>query len=82
MRYAIWYHLSNLKNVKNTHGGMLLLVKLQAKSNLLKVTFLYGCFSRFLNCTNNTKSRKASHMFQTFESIQEVKAVSLRSHDC
>ena len=31
MRYAIWYHLYNLKNVKNTHGGMLLLVKLQAK---------------------------------------------------
>ena len=29
---AIWYHLYNLKNVKNTHGGMLLLVKLQAKS--------------------------------------------------
>ena len=27
---AIWYHLYNLKNMKNTHGGMLLLVKLQA----------------------------------------------------
>ena len=27
---AIWYHLCNLKNVKNTHGGMSLLVKLQA----------------------------------------------------
>ena len=26
----IWYHLYNLKNVKNTHGQMLLLVKLQA----------------------------------------------------
>ena len=22
MRYAIWYHLHNLKNVKNTHGGV------------------------------------------------------------
>ena len=31
----IWYHLYNLKNVKNTHGGMLL---------LLKVTLIYGCF--------------------------------------
>ena len=30
MRYAIWYHLYNLKNVKNTHGGVLILVKLQA----------------------------------------------------
>ena len=29
MSDAIWYHLHNLKNVKNTHGGVLLLVKLQ-----------------------------------------------------
>ena len=28
----------------------------------LKVTLLQGCFSRFLNCTNDTKSRKTSHM--------------------
>ena len=27
---AIWYRLCNLKNVKNTHGGMLLLAKLKA----------------------------------------------------
>ena len=26
MRCAIWYHLYKLKNVKNTHGGVLLLV--------------------------------------------------------
>ena len=32
MLCAIWYHLYNLKNVKNTHGGVLLLVKLQAKA--------------------------------------------------
>ena len=44
MFYAIWHHLYNLKNVKNNHGGVLLLVKLQA---LLKVTLLHGCFSRF-----------------------------------
>ena len=30
MRCAIWYHLYNLKNVKNTHGGVLILIKLQA----------------------------------------------------
>ena len=40
-----------IKNVKNTHGGVLL---------LLKVTLLHGCFSRFLNCTNSNKSRKTS----------------------
>ena len=32
MLYAIWYHLYNLKNVKSTHEGVLLLVKLQAKA--------------------------------------------------
>ena len=26
MRWAIWYHLYNLNNVKNIHGGVLLLV--------------------------------------------------------
>ena len=30
MRCATWYHLYNLKNVKNTHGGVLVLV---TKSN-------------------------------------------------
>ena len=29
---AIWYHLYNLKNVKNTHGGVSLLVKIKAFS--------------------------------------------------
>ena len=32
MRWAICYHLHNLKHVKNTHGGVLLLVKLHAKA--------------------------------------------------
>ena len=54
MLCAIWCHFYNLKNVTNTHGGVFLLVKLQEK-----VTLLQGCFSRFLNCTNGTKSRKA-----------------------
>ena len=27
MRCMIWYHLYNFKNVKNTHGGVLLLLK-------------------------------------------------------
>ena len=51
MRCAIWCHLYNLKNVKNTHGGVLILVKL---------TFLHGYFSHFLNCANGTKSCNAS----------------------
>ena len=31
-------------------------------TTLLKVTLLNGQFSRFLNCTNGTKSFKASHI--------------------
>ena len=32
MLWAFWYHLLNLKNVKNTHGGVLLLPKVQAEA--------------------------------------------------
>ena len=35
---TIWYHLYNLKNMKNSHGGVLLLVKLP-KSNALPWAF-------------------------------------------
>ena len=38
MRCAIWYHLYNLRNVKNTHGGVLISVKLQAETcNFTKI---------------------------------------------
>ena len=30
-------------------------------ATLLKLTLLHGCFSLFLNYTNDTKSRKAPH---------------------
>ena len=59
MLCAIWYHLYNLKNVKNIHGGVLLLVR---PATLLKVTLLYECFLQFLNCTHGTKSHKVSHI--------------------
>ena len=51
MRCAIWCHLYNLKNVQNTHEGVLLLVKLEADrlkpATLLKVTLLLGVFHVF-----------------------------------
>ena len=50
---AIWYHLYNLKNVKNTNGRV----------NFSKLKLVHGCFSRFLNFANGTKSRNASHIF-------------------
>ena len=31
---------------------------------VLEVSLIHGCFSRFLNCTNCSKSHKASHMFK------------------
>ena len=30
---------------------------------LLKLAFLHGCFSRFLNCINDTKSRKKHNKY-------------------
>ena len=46
-RCAIWYHLYNLKNMKNTHGGVSILVKLQAEApSFVFFTFLklYTCY--------------------------------------
>ena len=39
MRCIIWYYLYNLKNLKKNHGGVLLLVKLQAKNNTPPLVF-------------------------------------------
>ena len=53
---AIWCHFYNLKNVKNTIGGV-------RSVTFSKVTLIHRCFfSIFLNCTNGTKLRNASHM--------------------
>ena len=63
MLCAIWYHLYNLKNVKNTHGGVLLLEKLQAEAyNFTKSDFPPWLFFTFLKLYKGTKSRKASQM--------------------
>ena len=42
--------------MKNTHGGVSL------SATILKLTLFHGYFSRFLNCTNVTKSRNPSHL--------------------
>ena len=55
---AIWCHFYISKNMKNTHGGVLLLIKLQAKV--------------FLNCKNSTKSRKVSHYFSLLGRVAVV----------
>ena len=58
----------NLKREKH-HGGVLILVK---PAILLKVTLLHGCFSRFLNCTNDIKSRNATHMYNKSYGITTI----------
>ena len=46
--YAIWYHLYNLKNKKNTHEVVLFLVKLQAKAcNFTESSTLPWVFFKF-----------------------------------
>ena len=56
--------------MKNTHGRVLLLVKLKF-ATLLKVTLLHLFFSRLLNCTNGTKPRKTSHIL-TLDVLREA----------
>ena len=45
----------NLKNVDNTHGGV-------QHSSMV-------CFLHFLNVTNATKPRKASHIYDSHDNI-------------
>ena len=47
MLCATWYLLYNSKDIENTHGGVLLLVKLQALAcNLTESNIFHVCFSR------------------------------------
>ena len=63
MLWAICCHLNKSKNVKNSHGEELLLVKLQASAyNFNKNITPPSVFSRFLSCANVTKFNKASHI--------------------
>ena len=74
MRCVIWYYLYNLKNVKNTHEGVLILVKLQASAcNFTKINTLPRCFSQFSNCTNATKSRNVPHISQDLVWSEQIK---------
>ena len=72
---AIWYHLCNLKNLKNTHGRVLLLLK---PATVLKVPLFHGCFSHFLKITNGTKPRNTPHMQIRWTSLKRcIKNVGL-----
>ena len=53
MLYVIWYHLHDLKNMKNTHKGVLLLGKLQASAcNFTKINtppWVFFTFFKYLS---------------------------------
>ena len=78
MRCAISYYLYKFKNVKNAHEEVLHLVKLQTKAcnftKFIRSNTPPWVFSRFLNCANGTKSRKASHIMQ-IQSIKNMKSL-------
>ena len=54
MRWTIWYYLYNLKNVKNTQRGVLILVKLQALAcNFTKINtprWVFFTFFKLCKC--------------------------------
>ena len=56
---------ANIPNICNALGDLVpfhlynALYQLLKPGTLLKITFLHRCLSRFLNCTNGTKSRNA-----------------------
>ena len=59
---TIWYHMYNIKNVKNTHRRIIPLGKLLKPATVLKASLHHGCFFRFLNCANDNKLRKESQI--------------------
>ena len=74
MFFAICHHLYNLKNVKNSHGEVLLLVKLLAKTcNFTKNCTLPWMFSGFLNCnkSGNASQRNVYHITDFYEYFQK-----------
>ena len=63
MLCVIWYHLYNLKNVKNTNGGVLLLVKLYKWCQIaqsITYTFLSAYPSAALECHRNVLQHRSA----------------------
>ena len=61
---TFWYHLYNSENVKNTYGGVLLLVKLQAKTcNFTKSNTPPWLFFTFLKIVQVVPNGTTHHIF-------------------
>ena len=50
-------------------------------ATLLKLTLLHGCFSCFLNCANDIKSRNASHLRPCKLSMAKILAKIVRAQN-
>ena len=78
MHCAIWYHLFNLKNVKNTHGGVLLLFKLQASAtgSILETRGWYikkfSIAAAMLSNSNSFDDALHSHLYFFLSSLLHV----------
>ena len=60
--WSILNHLCNLKNVKNTHGKVLFLAKLQKLAMLLKVRLLHGFFFKIFKLYNDFCMHRTDYM--------------------
>ena len=62
--FSTKFNRNKMKEIKDMHQEMLIKL-LQYHMTLIQhhiVTLVHGCFSRFLNCTNGTKSTNAPHI--------------------
>ena len=79
LRCAIWYHLYNLKNVKNTHEGVLLLACNFTKSNtppwvfftFLKLNKWYQIAQNILYIFTSLKKRYRDFNWSYFLNISD-----------
>ena len=75
--------MCNILYMRKTYLGKILRIQIWCvarfgKTTLLKVTSLHGCFSRFLSCTNDTKSRKAWLMIIYFAHFYSLTVIGLK----
>ena len=85
MRCAIWYHLTNFKKVKNTHRGVLILVKLQADAcTFTKINTPPWVFFTFLKlykwACNFTKINTPPWVFFTFFKLYKWYQIASTHH--
>ena len=72
VRCAIWYHSQNLKNVKNTHGGVLISVKLQTSAcNFTKINTPPWLFFMF-SIVQMVPNRATHHICDDFDKVQQI----------